>query len=315
MNIDFEQLQNLLHEKNLTKLQSLIPNTPKTPTTCQCFHTYLMLSAHNIKHLSKIEQLECDCIMLNLEDGVSDAQKPFALLLLQIVLPHIDPRYGVVVRVNALNEGGKEEIKALNALKPDAIRVPKIKTPHDVATALELIDEDIELHLSIETKEAFHNLPSLIIDKRITTCYLGMIDLLVSLELSYSQLRYENEMVRYLIVEFLYRCRVAEVTAVGFTYQYHTENEIFKRWCSYEHSLGYVAKSCISPQQVKIANGIYRVSDAMYEKAKKIVTLYEEHQKEAIAGFDAKELGFIDAPIYKDALHTIRRYNACKKFS
>ncbi|MGM0622414.1 MAG: HpcH/HpaI aldolase/citrate lyase family protein [Campylobacterota bacterium] len=315
MDIDYEQLRYLVKNKDFKALQSFISNTCKTPTTQQCFHSYLMLSAHNIKHLSKINQLECDCIMLNLEDGVSHEQKPFALLLSQIILPSVDSRYAVVVRVNPLDEGGIEEIKSLNAFKPDAIRVPKIQTAQDVALALEMIDEGIELHLSIETKEAFHNLNSLIIDKRVTTCYLGMIDLLVSMNLPYNLLTYNNDMVRYLIVEFLYRCRVAGVKPVGFTYQYHTQNETFKRWCAYEHSLGYDAKSCISPQQVAIANSTYKVSDAMYEKAKKIVKLYEQHQKLGVVGFDAKELGFIDAPIYKDALNTIRRYRACLKLS
>ena len=50
------------------------------------FRSPLMLSCNNIVHLSKIQTLEADCIMLNLEDGVSPEDKPFALVLCAIFL-------------------------------------------------------------------------------------------------------------------------------------------------------------------------------------------------------------------------------------
>ncbi len=48
-------------------------------------------------------------------------------------------------------------------LCPMRIRVPKIRSVDDVEQALELIDENIEVHLSIETKEAWLNLGKLAI--------------------------------------------------------------------------------------------------------------------------------------------------------
>ena len=53
------------------------------------FRSVLMLSCNNIKHLSKIESLKADCIMLNLEDGVSKEDKPFALVLCAIFISKI----------------------------------------------------------------------------------------------------------------------------------------------------------------------------------------------------------------------------------
>jgi citrate lyase subunit beta/citryl-CoA lyase len=131
------------------------------------FRSVLMLSCNNIKHLSKIEQLEADCIMLNLEDGVSKEDKPFALVLCAIFLrEHRECNKKIVVRVNALNEGGYTEIAYLNQFMPDAIRVPKIRHKKEVEDVRALLHDDIELHLSIETADAWHNLSSLKTDKR-----------------------------------------------------------------------------------------------------------------------------------------------------
>ncbi len=63
--------------------------------------------------------------MLNLEDGVSCEQKPYALLLCALALasnPICDKK--LVVRVNALDEGGAQEIAYLNAFMPDAYSSP-----------------------------------------------------------------------------------------------------------------------------------------------------------------------------------------------
>jgi citrate lyase subunit beta/citryl-CoA lyase len=110
--------------------------------------------------------------MLNLEDGVSKEDKPFALVLCAIFLTQlkkIDKK--IVVRVNALDEGGYDEIVYLNQFMPDAIRVPKIRNKKEVKSIVALLHDDIELHLSIETADAWHNLASLSYGKKVTTFY------------------------------------------------------------------------------------------------------------------------------------------------
>ena len=85
-----------------------------------------------------------------------------------------------------LDEGGDQEIAYLNAFMPDGIRIPKIRSVEDVQRALELIDENIEVHLSIETKEAWLHLDQLAISPRIKAYYLGVLDLFADLGLSQS---------------------------------------------------------------------------------------------------------------------------------
>ena len=113
------------------------------------FRSALMLSAHNLKHLKKIPELSAECIILNLEDGVAPELKPLALKqCAETLLELTSCKKELVVRINALDEGGREEIAYLNGYKPDAIRIPKIRSIKDVDTALKLVDKSIDLHLS-----------------------------------------------------------------------------------------------------------------------------------------------------------------------
>ena len=63
----------------------------------------------------------------------------------------------------------------INKIKPYAIRVPKIKTIEDVKLACDLIDDGIEVHLSIETKEAFENLSKLKLNNNVMIGYFNKI--------------------------------------------------------------------------------------------------------------------------------------------
>jgi citrate lyase subunit beta/citryl-CoA lyase len=206
------------------------------------------------------------------------------------------------VRVNALDEGGYSEIAYLNQFMPDAIRVPKIKTKKEVESVLALLDEDIELHLSIETAEAWHNLATLGVNQRVTTFYLGILDLLADMKLPQSLLKIDNHTINYILTHFLVSSRAMGVKAVSFVYQEFERLDEFLKWIEFERSLGYDAKACISPAQVSLVNEIFSYSELEVERAKKIVKLFEMQREKGVTGFTHPEYGFIDEPIYKGAL-------------
>lgn len=271
------------------------------------FKSVLMLSCNNIKHLSKIESLDADCIMLNLEDGVSKEDKPFALVLCAIFLSKIKKsEKKLVVRVNPLDDGGYEEITYLNQFMPDAIRVPKIRDEKEVAGVLHLLNDDIELHLSIETALAWKNLSLLAVDKNVTTYYLGVLDLFADMGLSQSLINLNNPTMNYILSHFLVTSLSAGVKPVSFVYQDFKNLDIFLEWLNLEKSMGYSAKGCISPNQVTMVNKIFVDEEQEMKRAKVIVKLFEMHRDEGITGFVDEEYGFIDEPIYKGALNLLK---------
>jgi len=272
------------------------------------FRSVLMLSCNKIKHLLKIEKLEADCIMLNLEDGVSQEEKPFALALCGIFLAqHQKSDKKLVVRVNALSEGGYDEIVYLNQFMPDGIRVPKIRSAKEVKNVLALLNDSIELHLSIETASAWHNLASLKVDRNVTTFYLGILDLFADMRLPQSLIQRDNPTMLYMLSHFLVTSKAMGVNPVSFVYQEYKNLEEFTHWISLEKSMGYISKGCISPDQVKLANEMFVNEEEEIKRAMVIVKLFEMHQEMGITGFVDDEYGFIDEPIYKGALALLKK--------
>ncbi len=271
--------------------------------------SYLMVAADKEKHLSKIKELSCDAAMVNLEDGVFDKVGALELLSNRFSLSgfRATNKY-VVVRINPIDETGYDEIVELNKLKPHAIRIPKIKTIDDVQKAIDLIDDDIEIHLSIETKEAFHNLSKLRLDKRVTTVYLGILDLLESLELPQNLLKLENPMIDYILSRFLVKSKTVGFKPVFLTYQDYKNTEEFTKWIQKAKMIGYTASSCISPTQAQIVNQIFSKDEKEIEKAKYIIKVFEENRVKGITGFSDGLYGFIDEPIYKDAKQILKNF-------
>lgn len=298
-----QKLSELIESGDIEALKTLAAPVKRTQNRSAAFRSAMMISTHNIKHLSKIPTLDAECLMLNLEDGVSAEQKPYALVLCAMALasnPKTDKK--LIVRINPLSEGGEEEILFLNPYMPDGIRVPKIRSVEEVQRALALVDEGIEIHLSIETKEAWLALKELAIDSRIKAFYLGVLDLFADLGLSQSLLLPDNPVVHYMLSHFLMTSRACGVKPVSFVYQDYKNTEGLRNWLELEKMMGFDAKGCIAPAQVELIHDIFGHSEAEIERCREIVRLFEEQQTQGISGFVDERYGFIDEPIYKGAL-------------
>lgn len=302
------KIEEAYKKRDLAALDALAIPTFREINKEKNFKSVLMLSCNNIKHLEKIESLQADCIMLNLEDGVSKEEKPYALVLCAIYLSKLSKSTKkLVVRVNALDAGGYEEITYLNQFMPDAIRVPKIKNAKEVKNVLALLKDEIELHLSIETASAWHNLSTLSLNHRVSTFYLGILDLFADMKLSQALIELHNPTIHYILSHFLITCKAMQVKPVSFVFQEYKNLELFEAWLKLEQSMGYDAKGCISPQQVALVNDIFTNKEAEIKRAKVIVKLFEMYQEEGITGFSDDEYGFIDEPIYKGALAILEK--------
>ncbi len=307
MPLQNENLIKLIETHDLEALNCLAIPAARVQNRSLAFRSCLMLSTHNLKHLRKIPTLNAECIILNLEDGVSVQQKPYALRLCAIALstfPKLNKK--LVVRINALDEGGLEEIAYLNPFMPDAIRIPKIRRVEEVQKALDLIDENIEVHLSIETKEAWLALGALVIHPRVKAYYLGVLDLFADLGLSQSLLTPENPTMQYMLSHFMITARACGVKPVSFVYQDYKNSDGFRNWLELENMIGLDAKGCITPDQVRLIHEIFGHSETEMLRCREIVKLFEENAANGITGFVDERYGFIDEPIYKGALAVLK---------
>ena len=95
----------------------------------------LYVPASNEKAVAKSETLACDAVIYDLEDAVAPAAKEEARERLRDHFKaNPESRLERVIRMNALSsEFGPEDFLAARACKPDAILIPKVDVPGDVA--------------------------------------------------------------------------------------------------------------------------------------------------------------------------------------
>lgn len=114
----------------------------------------LYLPASNLKAIAKSRVLDCDVVILDLEDAVAPEAKTDARN--HAVAAIREGGFGsreVVVRVNGLaTPWGKEDMQAFGTVTPDAILVPKVSDPTDIAAYSDLLTSTcVPLWAMIET--------------------------------------------------------------------------------------------------------------------------------------------------------------------
>ncbi|KIM04503.1 MAG: aldolase [Sulfurovum sp. AS07-7] len=275
----------------------------KAPLKQKKVRSNMMLNPLNLKHLNRLDELKADMVTLNLEDAIAPSRKKEALYNIALFLSHLKAsKTFIIIRTNPIDEGGYEEIEFLNEFKFDAVRIPKVKTAHEVEVALKILESSKELHLSLETKEAFSSIKELKIDPRVTTLNLGILDLLHSLNLPQSLLDIQNPSIEYILSKFLVESKTHDFLPISFMFQDYKNITLFKQWLHKEKMMGFGSKACMGPLQVEEVNQLFSSSSDEIYRAKRIKELFEEHSLVGVNGFLDNEFGFIDEPIYKDAL-------------
>jgi len=282
----------------------------KAPAPKKLYRSNMMLNPLKLKHLNRIDELEADMITLNLEDAIAPSRKKEALYNIAFFLSHLKKSKSfIIVRTNPLDEGGEEEIDFLNDFAFDAVRVAKIKSKEDILKVDKLLNREKEIHISLETKEAFHNLATFSNIPRFTTANLGILDLLTSLELPQSLVQHDNPTIHYILSKFLVDAKIAGVNPISFMFQEYNDTEGFKEWCKLEKEMGFTTKACMGPLQVEIANEVFKPNSEVIIRAKHIKKVFKASALKGENGFMDEAYGFIDEPIYRDALLILKKFN------
>lgn len=281
----------------------------KTPCSRNNHRSNMMLNPLNLKHLNRIDDLQADMITLNLEDAIAPSRKKEALYNIALFLSHLEHSNSfIIVRTNPLNEGGKEEIAFLNDFAFDAVRVAKIQSRQEILEIDRLLNSEKDIHISLETKEAFQNLSTFGDIPRLTTANIGILDLLTSLGLPQSLVTHDNPTIHYILSKFLVDAKTADIHPISFMFQDYQNTQDFRAWCQLEKEMGFTTKACMGPLQVQIANEVFETKKEALIRAKHIKQVFEESAKKGENGFMDIKYGFIDEPIYRDALLILKNF-------
>lgn len=279
----------------------------KKSCNLQTFRSNMMLNPLKLKHINNIDNLPADMITLNLEDAIAPSRKKEALYNIALFLSHLEESNSfIIVRTNPLDEGGREEIEFLNDFAFDAVRVAKVQTKEELEEIDRLLNSEKEIHISMETKEAFQNLASFGGIERFTTANIGILDLLTSLGLPQSLVERDNPTIHYILSKFLVDAKSIRVNPISFMFQEYKDTEGFRTWCELEKKMGFTTKACMGPLQVEIANEVFGTNEEAIERALHIKEAFEASASEGENGFMDEKYGFIDEPIYRDALLVLK---------
>ena len=120
----------------------------------------LYLPASNARAIAKARMLACDVVILDLEDAVAPDAKQLARE--QAVAAVREGGFGareLVVRINGSDtEWGAADIAALAAVRPDAVLVPKVSAPAQIAGYAQRIAGPVAIWSMIETAASLFQL-------------------------------------------------------------------------------------------------------------------------------------------------------------
>lgn len=263
----------------------------------------------------------CDCIMFDLEDSVSYAEKDAARSLVFHALSTID--YGdkeLVVRVNALNTPiGLDDLEAMVRARVDVIRLPKTETAEDIVfcdAQVERIEKTIgipvgttKLMAAIESAEGVLNAPQIAkASTRLIGIALGAEDYVTDLKTNRSPEGIELLFARCMILQ---AARAAGISALDTVFSDVNDEEGLIAEAKHIKQLGFDGKSVINPRQIQPIIEVFTPTLKEIQKAKAVMEAIAQANKRG-SGVISLNGKMIDRPIVLRAERVLSLAKAAK---
>jgi len=245
----------------------------------------LFMPASNARALEKARTLDCDVVILDLEDAVAPEQKVAAR---QSVVDAVQrggwgPRE-VVVRVNSIGSPWHhDDLAVVAAVDLDAILLPKVETPFDLkgvggALAAAGAPERVRVWAMIETPRAVLNALAIAETAvRQPECRLGCLvigtnDLAKETRAAQTAGR---EPMLFALSSTLYAARAHGLDVLDGVFNDFKDIEGCRREAEQGRALGMDGKTLIHPGQIAVANAAFSPSPAEVAAARDIVAAFE----------------------------------------
>ncbi len=240
----------------------------------------LFVPALNARAVEKSKGLDCDGVILDLEDSITPARKAEARDAAIIALA--DGGFAAslqMVRVNSVEtEYFASDVKALAKAGVNAIVVPKVDTAADVRAVVQILDtepaaKNTRLWIMIETAIGVMNLREICTEsQRVVGMIVGPNDLLKDMKAR------ETTGQDALLTSYglcLLAARAYGLICIDGVYKKFTDTDGFVANCTQGRVLGFDGKSLIHPAQISPANATFGPSAEEIAYAKRQIEAYE----------------------------------------
>lgn len=255
-----------------------------------------------------------DCLLLDLEDSISPAEKDAARILLKHTIPAVD-FYGaeVVVRINHQDTPfGLADLQEIVPIQPDGLRLPKIESAQEVLNVIRLIEEIEDAHslphdrltfeAMIETAVGVeHALEIAHSSPRITAISIGGQDLAadmgITLENGIHNLDYASQRI-------IMAAKASHIDVMDTVFVDIDDEEGLRAAALHAKQIGFTGKAAINPRQIDIINEVFTPTEKEIADAIDIVAAYNRHMAVGIGVF-ALHGKMVDAPVVARAQRTL----------
>lgn len=238
----------------------------------------LYLPASNARAVDKARSLPCDVVILDLEDSVAPEAKVEARE--GAVAAVREGGFGgreVVIRANGLDTPwGRDDLAAAAGARPDAVLVPKISAPEDLAAARKTLGEHLPIWAMIETCAAMFRLDALgaeSVSAGVEAWVVGSNDLAKEMR---CPLTVDREPLLTALSLSLMAARAHRLAIIDGVFNEIADEVGLARQCAQAAAFGFDGKSLIHPSQVDAANAAFTPDASAVAWARTVVAAFEQ---------------------------------------
>ena len=279
--------------------------------------SWLFLPGAEEEVLASAPESGADVLIQELEDFTPPQRRAEAHALADGVFQSWREAGNVVaVRVNPLDQGGRDDLEAAMGGAPDIVALPKVAEPEQVAE-LDDVVHAMEMRVGIEAGRT-ELLPNIEFARgvmqtyaiakaspRVRACLLASEDLAADLGAERGQ---DSLELAYCRQRFLMECVAAGVLAVDFPYTW-CDTSGAEAEARMARRLGYKAKSAVVVEHARVINAVLTPSPDEVAAARRIVAQFEAARAQGQARVDV-DGAMVEVPIYANARRLLERAEA-----
>ncbi|HEY2071088.1 MAG TPA: CoA ester lyase [Rhizomicrobium sp.] len=272
----------------------------------------LYMPGSNARAMEKAQSLPADAVILDLEDAVApDAKEMARAQVCEVVKAKRFGKREVVIRVNGLSTAwGAADLAAAALAQPDAILLPKVSTPRDLAEAEEHLSgtkgAETALWAMMETPLAILNAGAIASHGfnqggHLACLVMGTNDLIKEFRGRHTLDRQNLSAALGLSVA---AARAYGLAVIDGVYNDIADAEGFAAACQQARAYGFDGKTLIHPSQLGPCNDIFAPSAEEVAAARKIIAAFElpENKGKGAIALDGKMVERMHAEIARQTV-------------
>lgn len=245
----------------------------------------LFIPADNQRALQKITpSLAADCVIVDLEDAVSQANKASARTALLQFLAEIDTGgRELLLRINACDDANYAlDIALVASLTIDAVVLPKVEHAEQIQALAQALPNNVGIWAMVETARGVLNVSSICdAHPKLSGLMVGTQDL--GLDLKLPPGAKSGEMIDHCLMQCLIAARAGGLAVIDAVCPEFKDLGPLREQCDKAVSRGFDGKSAIHPAQLAIINDSFSPDGAQLDKATAIMAAWDDAEAQGLS--------------------------------